>query len=299
MADVRALLAAERQSRRISHPHLSYTKSGMLICNRCNLNIKSEALWEGHLKSANHRRNAQALQEPPGKGLKRKIEDVDEVQEERDDAALEARKKPKSRPESITADEAEDVVQTGPGSPHEDAEEQPNLERQEDQVASSILTEHGAANPPSNGAPPDGAVDEDEWAAFEREVAPLAASQPDYTSATISAAPVTAAQLSEQADEEKHQRIAREADDEKEEEERRLEEEFEVMEEMEERLRKLREKREALKNPVQGIDAPTTPSATATERTLPGEVAQLKGQTPDKIEDDDEDDEDDDDDWYG
>ncbi|RMZ81704.1 hypothetical protein DV737_g2433, partial [Chaetothyriales sp. CBS 132003] len=59
-ADVRALLAAERKARRISHPLLTYTKSGQLLCTVCQLNIKSEALWEGHLRSANHRRNATA-----------------------------------------------------------------------------------------------------------------------------------------------------------------------------------------------------------------------------------------------
>src|ERR1700755_2065588 len=91
MTDVRALLAAERQSRRISHPHLSYAKSGILLCNVCNLNVKSEALWDGHLKSANHRKNvaAQASRQASidggtGKGVKRKLEDVDEVPEERE-----------------------------------------------------------------------------------------------------------------------------------------------------------------------------------------------------------------------
>ncbi|RMD44856.1 hypothetical protein DV735_g449, partial [Chaetothyriales sp. CBS 134920] len=41
-ADVRALLAAERKARRISHPLLTYTRSGQLLCNACQLNVREE-----------------------------------------------------------------------------------------------------------------------------------------------------------------------------------------------------------------------------------------------------------------
>ncbi|RMZ90391.1 hypothetical protein DV736_g2384, partial [Chaetothyriales sp. CBS 134916] len=88
--DVRALLAAERKARRISHPLLTYTKSGQLLCNVCQLNVRSEALWEGHLRSANHGKNAaskaaavEGTEKSGGgkKGVKRKLDDLHESEE--------------------------------------------------------------------------------------------------------------------------------------------------------------------------------------------------------------------------
>jgi zinc finger protein 830 len=95
-------------------------------------------------------------------------------------------------------------------------------------------------------------IDEDEWAAFEREVVPLARQTTplaynEYYSATISAAPVSAAELAAQTNAERQQRRDAEVEDEKAEEETRLVEEFEVMEGLEERVKKLKEKREALR----------------------------------------------------
>src|SRR5271167_747887 len=57
MADIRSLLRNEQASRRITHPNLSYTKSGLLNCLVCHLIIKAETLWEGHLRSPNHKKN--------------------------------------------------------------------------------------------------------------------------------------------------------------------------------------------------------------------------------------------------
>lgn len=341
MTDVRALLAAERQSRRITHPHLSYTKSGMLVCDVCNLNVKSEALWEGHLKSANHRKNAQASKAAQtqvqtqtqgqdgsgtGKGLKRKIEDVDvdDGQEERHEADTNPdarKKKPKSRLASA-ATEARDERPPTESVPREDESTGPSNEIEHndtsaaDTSAASATVEvpNGVAVDVGDGVPEkdaaigaalDPAVDEDEWAAFEREVAPLAAAPapaPDYSSATISAAPVTAAQLEEQAVQDRRRRLETEADDEKEDEERRLEDEFDVMEEMEERVRKLRQKRDALRNAVPvGADTGqgnNPPSVNSPEETVQ-DVEHASDQTKDdEKEDDDEDEDDDPDDWY-
>ena len=105
----------------------------------------------------------------------------------------------------------------------------------------------------------NGDVDEDEWAAFERDVvAPSAPSPPPpnplsiiNTNATISAAPMTAAELEAQKKKEgqQAQRILRaeEIEAEKEDAARNLEEEFEEMEALEERVKKLKEKRERLR----------------------------------------------------
>src|SRR6201995_3180946 len=101
------------------------------------------------------------------------------------------------------------------------------------------------------------AVDEDEWAAFERDVATLPTSPPRLnalnvlkSSAAISAAPMTAAELEERRKEElKQERVKKEEDEEAEKEEAadRLVEEFEEMEALEERVRKLKEMREKLR----------------------------------------------------
>lgn len=101
-------------------------------------------------------------------------------------------------------------------------------------------------------------VDEEEWAAFQRDVATPPPEQITSTSvlqalngnATISAAPMTAAELAAQAREEQSaQRGKRdvEVEAEKEDAARNLEEELDEMEELEERVRRLREKREAIR----------------------------------------------------
>lgn len=296
MSDVRALLAAERQSRRIVHPHLSYTKSGMLMCNVCSLNVKSESLWEGHLKSANHRKNVASqasrqasLDANTGKGVKRKIEDVDEAQEERDDADTDARKKPKSRPESTITQNGDDV-QAGPAPP----EEERTLPQAQQPTAPIPTTD--------NELPVDGTsrvaptVDEDEWAAFEREVAPLATEQPkpDYSSATITAAPVTADQMKAQEDADRRRRLETEAEDEREDELGKMAEEFEVMEEMEERVRKLREKREALRSAAKSED--DTGQPLPTEKGTALEAGRESKKADEAVEEEEE--EEDEDDWY-
>ncbi|KAK4168432.1 hypothetical protein QBC43DRAFT_310224 [Cladorrhinum sp. PSN259] len=60
MADVRALLRQQRAARRIEHSLAAYSDSGKLSCATCREPIKSEALWDGHLRSAGHRQRAQA-----------------------------------------------------------------------------------------------------------------------------------------------------------------------------------------------------------------------------------------------
>ena len=124
-------------------------------------------------------------------------------------------------------------------------------------------------DPPSAPAtqPPTASVDEDEWAAFERDVAtpPPDPSAPSSltSAATISAAPMTAAELAaqsrEQASLQGRERREAEMEGEKEDAARALEDEFDEMEGLEERVRRLREKREDLrlrraKEVVEGLE---------------------------------------------
>lgn len=242
MADVRTLLQREREARRIQHPHLSYSKSGALTCVVCSLNVKSETLWEGHSKSANHRKNLRDASATStsgavagGNGKKRKIEEV--VEEEN----------PRKRKTTTEEDEEEDLA--GRKKRHvsfqvdELAVEQPGyIQPPEPHILPSFVK-------PLASAPNPAPVDESEWAAFLTEVTPLTAPLPatDPSAFTISAAPISASELAARQALSGRSRREEEAEDEKEESEQRLADEFDVMEEMEERVRRLKEKRESLR----------------------------------------------------
>ena len=60
MADARALLRAHRADNRIKQPHATYSDAGKLLCRLCHETVKSESLWDGHIRGANHRRNVAA-----------------------------------------------------------------------------------------------------------------------------------------------------------------------------------------------------------------------------------------------
>lgn len=132
-------------------------------------------------------------------------------------------------------------------------------------------------------------VDEDEWAAFEREVvepsrapqAPAAIAAP----ATISAAPITAEQIAEQNKKDRDTTQTREAQAEGEREDatRFMEDEFDEMEQLEERVRRLKQKREELRAKRASEETESAPHP-ATESEA-------------NANDEDDDDDDDDDDW--
>ncbi|KAH6618273.1 hypothetical protein B0J18DRAFT_371407 [Chaetomium sp. MPI-SDFR-AT-0129] len=122
MADVRALLRQQRAARRIEHPHASYSDSGKLACIVCKESIKTESLWDGHLRSAGHRQRLQTLHQNTAKNgsngyagfvgqgpevtgassNKRKLADSDEDMPDLEDDTA-PRKRPK--PDAITPDE--------------------------------------------------------------------------------------------------------------------------------------------------------------------------------------------------
>ncbi len=127
--------------------------------------------------------------------------------------------------------------------------EQPAPEPTAPQTSSSALPSNFFDHS-SNPTP----IDESEWAAFERDIAtpsPTLAPTALTASATISAAPLSAAELAarsaEEANLQRKDRKAAEMEGEKEDAARQLDEEFDEMEELENRVRRLREKREALR----------------------------------------------------
>ncbi|KAI6908197.1 hypothetical protein D0869_05739 [Hortaea werneckii] len=244
MADVRSMLRAERASRRITHPNASYTSDGRLLCNLCEMMIKSEAAWQGHLHSTGHTlrldraREAAAARNVESAGKKRKAETLDS-------------------PSPDDKKRARSAGEEAPNADRQSAEERKDGDGGIAAPATAHVDEARPTEVPSNGgAPPatDDAVDEAELAAFERELAameqPSDAAAAIQADATISAAPLTAEELAAQAREEQSAQRGRrdaELEDEREDAALALQEEFEEMDSLEQRLRKLREKREALR----------------------------------------------------
>lgn len=279
MADVRSLLRNERASRRINHPHANYSDSGKLSCAVCNIQIKTESLWENHIKSPQHSARLEHLRvnpaPAPAQARKRKA-GGDEDQD---------RKRVKAVPGGFVPEGFFDPAEEG-------AEE--DVDQGEDAntaPAASIPDAPVAHSEPVASAPPPAPdVNEDEWAAFEREMAATQTTALPIisASATISAAPVTADELAAQAREEiSAQRTAREAELEADTEDAAvaLQQEFDEMEELDERVRRLREKREALRLSKQ-------------QDTLPDAPAPSSLKQDNTLHQDDEEDEDDDDDEF-
>lgn len=300
--NVRSLLRKELSSRRITHPYASYTnnKSNLLTCTVCHLIIKTEALWEGHLRSPNHRKNVQKLQdrqeqqrqengtgddEHQSAGKKRKADEVDAdradagrdddhggaefrsingggsrkrkaTDQAGDESGGDGRKRTKNQ-ESSSQSVMDGFVPASTSADH--SVEQPTVEQSRVDVQGAT-TRNGTPLPltseaeplPTDPPAPIPTINEDEWAAFEADIAPLTQNpQPSNLNPninTITAAPISASELAAQK-EATNKKLSREeeAEAEREDEGRRLAEEFEVQEEMEERVRKLRERREMLR----------------------------------------------------
>ncbi|TVY33252.1 Zinc finger protein [Lachnellula subtilissima] len=239
MTDVRSLLKNERAARRIQHKYASYTPTGTLLCVVCHLQLKSESLWEGHLRSAGHIMRFQKLQ------------DKEQQQTPEPVAATEGNKKKRK-----ASEDGEETIRkrTKPtnGLPEDffdpGAEGEPELQpANEIQIPSRPATPAKATPTPPQQTVAE--VNEDEWAAFEADIA--AAEIPAAEDAIISAPAMSAAQLAAQSMEEtKTQRKERqeaELEGDKEDAARKMEDQFDEMQGLEQRVRKMREKREALR----------------------------------------------------
>ncbi|TVY51613.1 Zinc finger protein [Lachnellula cervina] len=239
MTDVRSLLKNERAARRIQHKYASYTPTGTLLCIVCHLQLKSESLWEGHLRSAGHIMRFQKLQDKEQEQIPEPV------------AATEGNTKKRK-----ASEDGEETIRkrTKPanGLPEDffDPGAEPELEVQpanEIQIPSRPATPAKATpTPPQQNVPQ---VNEDEWSAFEADIA--AAEIPAAEDTIISAPAMSAAQLAAQSMEEtKTQRKERqeaELEGDKEDAARKMEDELDEMQGLEQRVRKMREKREALR----------------------------------------------------
>lgn len=263
MADVRSLLRNERAQRRISHPQAIYSATGTLECSVCHILVKSEQdVWNKHLKSTQHAMRQERLRlstsKPPAQAGSREVSGGSRKRKA-DEGNDDSRKR--SRPViDLPGGFFDEIIESNNQSVKEPASEQPEAPKSikipiEPMPATTTLNPQPIPNPASVPSAP---IDEDEWAAFERDVAtpPPDPSKPSALTAeaTISAAPLTAAELEkqarEQASRQSRERREAEVEGEKEDAARALEEEFDEMEGLEERVARLKKMREELRSRI-------------------------------------------------
>lgn len=133
MADVRALLRQQRAARRIDHPAAAYSDAGKLLCTVCHEHIKTESLWDGHLRTASHRQRLQppspstTTANPPaeltngtsGGPHKRKLDDPDvdmttDSPDSPDSPNGDAVRRKRSRPDMVDTTTAADATTPKP-----------------------------------------------------------------------------------------------------------------------------------------------------------------------------------------
>ncbi|KAK5724432.1 hypothetical protein LTR15_004477 [Elasticomyces elasticus] len=281
MADVRVLLAAERASRRITHPNAAYTADGKLRCNLCEQIIKSDAAWQAHLHSTTHTLRVSRESESASRGPIKKRKALDSSPDAADERKRakpdenEGRREVLADPPIGMEDEAEKLAglaamargnnapapvatprvaqefglpqPTEVGSQSLEAAQVQSLATAQGQLLGRTFDDGGSTAQKASG-------DDDELAAFERELAELeernrvAALNAE---ATISAAPMTAEEIATQAREEQSAQRGRrdvEIEDERDEAANALADEFDEMDGLEARLKRLRERREALRD---------------------------------------------------
>ena len=250
--DVRSLLKSERDARKIKHPHAHYSSSGQLLCSVCRFPIKSSKLWDSHIRSEQHLVQVKQLRQ-------------DRATDTHPDTTVASRKR-----KAPVEEEQERKRVRSEHSPDQDLQQSFTVSQGDNgkdagvEMSSTGMT-HDSAQEDGEAKMDGGEVDQDEWAAFEREMAgledsdgakPVAAA---YDAApSISVAPMSAAELAAQAREEQSaQRGGREAEleDEKEDAEQQMDEEMGRMAQLDEKMRIWRERREAMKQAKPGGEA--------------------------------------------
>lgn len=271
MADVRAMLRGEREQRRIKHPQATYTATGTLECTVCHIPLKSDQeVWNKHLKSTQHLMRQERLRLntiKPSEPTTARVISTRSKKRKADDGEDNSRKKTRPAidvpgesfdedPEPNGAHRAENATSMPEPKPKPEPEPEQTATLKHESTPST-LPSHPTPPPKSTSQPTiKEDINEDEWAAFERDVA---TPPPDPTlpsaltaTATITAAPLTAAELAaqsrEQASQQAKEKRETEVEGEKEDAARALEEEFDEMEGLEERVGRLRRMREELRN---------------------------------------------------
>ena len=277
MTDVRSLLRNERASRRIVHPQATYSTTGTLVCLVCHIQLKAESQWEKHLRSAQHAMRLQRIRDgtlgrPPGApppveeslnggGKKRKANDGEErAKKRRVQFEQTVPEEPVQGDSDAAAADSDQGGQDGEGL-IETTTLVPRLRPEPFNVpptpSNDATKNTGSGNLSTSNN--HQTIDEDEWAAFEREVAtPPPTTSILMSEATITAAPRSAAEIAaqerEEANVQKKERMEAVVEGEREDAARRLEDEFEEMAGLEEKVRRLRVQREQLRNEIKRGD---------------------------------------------
>ncbi|RGP76120.1 coiled-coil 16 [Fusarium sporotrichioides] len=337
MSDVRSLLRQQRAARRIEHPYASYSEAGKLLCTLCREQIKTETLWDSHVRGEAHKtrlikaQTAASANGPQQSAQKRKHDDTEEAIDDGDgDIEMDDSRRKRNKTEDLEGDHSREQNLTPPrltrrtsATPSQGIEMQipsrPATPAYRDGSSGStpggqtnnLTTQNGTTTLPSRRpsslvtderqAATSASVDEAEWAAFEADIAATTA---PYDEGAVISAPamtteeVTAAEALKEAEVEKQRaQVDADLDDEKEEATRALEEEFEEMEELEARVRRLKEKREALRKRGGSFGQDGQPEKPTSLGKENLETPVIKENEED--EEDEDEDEDEDDDWDG
>ena len=291
------MLRNERIARRLNHPHLTYSTTGTLVCLVCHIQLKSEALWNKHLDSNQHAMRLQRIRDntlgrppgapPPPENLDDQLPESANGSKKRKANDTNGDTRKKSKPANgvragFFDEEALYQDQCSDSEPHRISLKQLSDNLSTGSTKSSSIPQNQDPTPPPTTADP-ATVDEDEWAAFERDVATPPPEPSALTAeATISAAPLSAAELAaqshEQANLQKKSLREVEIEGEKEDAARRLEEELDEMAGFDERVKRLREKREQIR------------LLNSTSQRVRDEDSDGGGEGDDEHDDDDEDD---------
>ncbi|CCU82909.1 unnamed protein product [Blumeria hordei] len=222
---------------RIKHQYASYSATNSLLCTICNTQIRSESLWNQHLQSTGHIFQA-------GKQQSIALEESETIEGSLNNDFNNKKRKASVEQDSTSLKrsklEIESLKNSSVPNPEFHVEELP--------VSARIF---------SQTAVPDGAnnfesmIDEDEWAAFEADIAldKIEESPSDWV---ISAPPVKLAEAMKQANPEneylrRKEQLEQQIEADKEDALQKIEEEYEKMENLEARVKRLRARREELR----------------------------------------------------
>ncbi|VUC38243.1 unnamed protein product [Clonostachys rosea] len=163
MADARALLRQQRVARRITHPQAAYSDTGKLLCTLCREQVRSENLWEPHLKSEGHRKRASTQKQPDDESAiaapqpttaahKRKFDEDEEMGDASDSPESQARRK-RSRPETASPASAAgpDDIGSIKGPPSTASGQNGTPKEQQDQISTPPSLTRRSSTTPSQG----------------------------------------------------------------------------------------------------------------------------------------------------
>ncbi|KAM0343474.1 hypothetical protein ACHAPU_008505 [Fusarium lateritium] len=273
MSDVRSLLRQQRAARRIEHPYAAYSDAGKLLCTLCHEHVKTETLWDSHVRGEAHKARLIKAQTASANGSnsqqtaqKRKLDETEEaIDDGGGDIEMDDDRRKRNKTDGADGEEDKDVkdqnvtpprltrrtsttpsqgiemqIPSRPATPaHRDGSSSSTSGGQPSTLTlQSVSVNHSSRRLSSlakddRPAATEAAVDEAEWAAFEADIA--ATTAPYDEDAVISAPAMTAEETA-----------AAEAQKEEEAEKRRAQVDVDLEDEKEEATRALEEEFEEM-----------------------------------------------------